>query len=52
MLVVTRRAGEKIVLPGVNVEITLIRMNPNGSARIGVTAPREVVILRKELAKQ
>jgi len=49
MLVVTRRQGEKIVLPEVGVEIVVTKILENGTVRIGVHAPKELRILRKEL---
>lgn len=49
MLVVTRRQGEKIVLPEVGVEIVVTKILDNGTVRIGVHAPRELKIFRKEL---
>lgn len=48
MLVLTRRIGESIVLPGLDVEITIVRLQGN-SVRIGITAPREVDIHRGEV---
>lgn len=58
MLVLNRRpwiggAGDesKIVLTagGSTIEITLCETRPNGTARIGIDAPRDVNIIRKEL---
>ena len=49
MLVVTRRQGEKIVLPEIGVEIVVTKILENKSVRIGVSAPKELRILRKEL---
>ena len=48
MLVLTRKAGEEIILPdhGVTIRLTEVRGN---QARIGVTAPDHVRILRREL---
>jgi carbon storage regulator len=50
MLVLTRRIGESILI-GENVEITLVRVDGD-QVRIGVTAPHEVLVQRKELAEQ
>ena len=47
MLVLRRRAGE-CVLIGDDVEIEVLAITPQG-AKIGIRAPRETVILRKEL---
>lgn len=47
MLVLRRRAGESIFL-GDEIEIEILEANSQG-AKIGIRAPREMVILRKEL---
>jgi len=48
MLVLTRKPGEEIILPdqGVTIRLTGVRGN---TARIGITAPDHVRILRREL---
>jgi carbon storage regulator len=48
MLVLTRRLGEKIVLPtlGVTVQVVAIK---GGAIRIGIEAPPDVKIVREEL---
>ena len=48
MLVLTRRPGEQIVLPGVAVRFTLLSV-AGGRIRVGVEAPREVEVIRGEL---
>jgi carbon storage regulator len=48
MLVLSRKLGEKIVVDQ-RIEITLVQIE-GGKVRIGVSAPPEVTILRKELA--
>ncbi|MDO8185845.1 carbon storage regulator [Conexibacter sp. JD483] len=48
MLVLTRRPGETIEI-GNGIRITLISAG-NGRARLGTTAPRDVEIVRGELA--
>ncbi len=47
MLVITRKEGERIVIDDAIV-ITVIESN-RGSVRIGVDAPRELSITRREL---
>jgi carbon storage regulator len=47
MLVLSRKPGEKIFI-GEDIEITIVRIGPN-TVRIGVTAPREMRIIRDEL---
>ena len=48
MLVLTRKLGEEIILPdqGVIIHLTEVR---GDRARIGVTAPDHIRILRREL---
>ena len=48
MLVLTRKPGEEIILPdqGVTIHVTEVRGN---QARIGITAPDHIRILRREL---
>jgi carbon storage regulator CsrA len=48
MLVLSRRAGEKIVLPGLGVTIEVVNIK-SGAVRLGITAPPEVTILRAEV---
>ena len=47
MLVLRRRAGESLLI-GEDVEIELLEVNSQG-AKIGIRAPRNTSILRKEL---
>jgi carbon storage regulator len=47
MLVLRRRAGESVLI-GDDIEIELLSVTAQG-AKIGVRAPRETVVLRKEL---
>ena len=47
MLVLRRRAGESLLI-GNDIEIELLELTPHG-AKIGIRAPRETVVLRKEL---
>ena len=48
MLVLTRRKDESIVIAG-NIEITVVDVDRNGSVRLGVKAPSNMKILRREL---
>lgn len=50
MLVITRKEGESILI-GDDIEITVSKVS-DGSAKIAINAPRDRVILRKELYKQ
>ena len=47
MLVLRRRAGETLLI-GDDIEIEVLAITAQG-AKIGVRAPRETVVLRKEL---
>jgi carbon storage regulator len=47
MLVLRRRAGESLLI-GNDVEIEVLAITAQG-AKIGIRAPREMVVLRKEL---
>ncbi|MCA9126263.1 MAG: carbon storage regulator [Planctomycetales bacterium] len=47
MLVLSRKAGEKIVVDG-NITVEVIRMKGN-RVTLGITAPESVKILRGEL---
>jgi carbon storage regulator len=47
MLVLRRRPGESLLI-GDNVEIEILAITAQG-AKIGIRAPKETVILRKEL---
>jgi carbon storage regulator len=50
MLVLTRREGEQIVIGG-NVKITVVQIK-GGTVRIGIEAPREILISRVEPEKR
>lgn len=47
MLVLRRRAGESVLI-GNDIEVELLELTSQG-AKIGIRAPRETVVLRKEL---
>lgn len=47
MLVVSRKVGEKIMI-GDNIELEVTAIGGN-RVRIGISAPREVLIVRSEL---
>lgn len=48
MLMLSRKFGEQIMV-GDDICITIGQMSYNHIVRIGIDAPKEVVILRKEL---
>lgn len=47
MLVIRRRAGEAILV-GADVEIQVIEISPS-RVKLGIVAPPEVLVLRKEI---
>jgi carbon storage regulator CsrA len=49
MLVVTRKVGEKVVLPDAQIEITVSAVMKNGRVRLGIKAPSTVRVFREEL---
>lgn len=51
MLVLSRRIGEEIRLPELDITIRLIRVKGKG-ATIGVDAPHEIRVLRGELQER
>lgn len=49
MLVLSRKLGEEIVLPGLDVSIKLLEVHGH-RVRIGIVAPQSIDIVRKEVA--
>lgn len=49
MLVVTRKEGEKIMIPCKGIEIAIVKVLPNGAVRVGIKAPSDVGVYREEL---
>ena len=50
MLIVTRKKGESIMI-GDDIEITISKIE-DGSVKVGIIAPKDVNILRKELYEE
>ena len=50
MLIITRKKGESLMI-GDNIEITITKII-DGSVKIGINAPKDVNILRKELYEE
>lgn len=48
MLVIRRRAGQAVRI-GDEIEITVIE-TAGGTVKLGITAPRQIPVLRKEIA--
>lgn len=51
MLVLSRKCGEGIVLPGLSVTVTVVAVKGN-RVRLGIAAPEEAVVLRDELFRR
>jgi carbon storage regulator CsrA len=49
LLTLTRKAGERILIPEAGIEIVIRRVLPNRAVRVGVVAPQSLTILREEL---
>jgi carbon storage regulator len=47
MLVIRRRAGQSVLIGG-GIEIEVIEAG-GGKVKLGITAPRDVLVLRKEI---
>ena len=47
MLVITRKKGESLLI-GDDIEIKIVKVD-DGSVKIGIEAPKDKVILRKEV---
>lgn len=50
MLVLSRKEGESVMI-GENISITILSIDPGGQVNIGISAPRDVLVLRSELQK-
>ena len=48
MLVLSRRLGEKIVLPGLGITLQVVSVKGN-AVRLGIEAPPDVKVVREEL---
>jgi len=49
MLVLSRKPGEEIIIPEINLRIKIIETRQNGTVRIGLEAPEALTILRAEV---
>ena len=50
MLIITRKKGESLMI-GDDIEIIVSKID-DGSVKIGIKAPKEVTVLRKELYEE
>ena len=48
MLVLSRKRGEGIIIPGCSVTVTVVAVEGN-RVRLGIAAPADVTVLREEL---
>jgi carbon storage regulator len=48
MLVLSRRCGEAIVLPGLDLTVRVVAIK-GGVVRLGIDAPQDIRIVREEL---
>jgi carbon storage regulator len=48
MLVLSRRLGQAVVVPGLDITVRVIAIK-GGAVRIGIEAPPDVKVLREEL---
>ena len=48
MLVLSRKLGERIVVPEINLTLTVIAIEGH-TVRLGITAPSEIGVYREEL---
>jgi carbon storage regulator len=51
MLVLSRKRGERIVIPDYSITITVLAAKRN-TIRLGIAAPAEVAVLREELVER
>jgi len=48
MLVLSRKLGERIIIPDSAIEITVVAIDGK-NVRLGITAPRDVAVHREEI---
>ena len=48
MLVLSRKEGESLMI-GEEISITILSVEPGGQVNIGISAPKDVLVLRSEL---
>jgi carbon storage regulator len=51
MLVLTRKVGERIVVPDCDLTITVVAVHGN-TVRLGISAPAEVGVYREEICRR
>ena len=48
-MLVLGRYAEQVLLIGPDIEVMVVKVHPDGKVRLGIKAPDDVTILRKEL---
>ena len=48
MLILRRRSGDSFII-GDQISVTVLSAEPNGVVTVGITAPKDMLILRSEL---
>ena len=51
MLVLSRKIGEKVVVPGCDLTLTVLAVQGN-RVRLGIAAPPDVTVLREEVCRR
>jgi carbon storage regulator len=51
MLVLSRKLGQRIIIPNCDMTITIVAIDGN-TVRLGITAPEEIGVYREELWQQ
>jgi len=51
MLVLSRKPGERIVVPECGLEVTVVGIEGN-KVRLGISAPEDIVVYREEVWKR
>lgn len=51
MLVITRKQGQRLFIGG-DIIVTVSRVLPDGRVRLGIEAPKDVIVAREELLAQ
>lgn len=52
MLVLTRKTGESILIGDGLIEVTVVKVAGSNTVRLGITAPPDISIVRKEVAER
>lgn len=51
MLILSRKAEERVVIPAINTEIVVVEIKPD-KVRLGFDAPHDIAIIRKEISER